>query len=489
MTRFDTSVLQPDPTQRRPILAVLDAALDAVDPFAAVQNVLRRRGDILTVADPTSHDSARTLTYDLRRYRRILVVAAGKAAAPMCRAVETVLGDRISSGLAVTKYDHGQPSEQSSAILSPIRVLEAGHPVPDEAGVLAGKEMLALAEQANEEDLLIALLSGGGSALLVAPAGESAASAEPTRSRGEAVAHSALTLADLQGMTDALLACGATINEINCLRKHTSAVKGGQLARAAAPATLLTLALSDVIGSPLDVIASGPTVPDVSTWADAWAIVEKYALSAALPNTVLRRLQAGLAGEIPDTPKPHDPIFTKSQTLVVADNRTAANAALAKAAELGYNKILLSTFLEGEAAEVAKMLVGLGREVLASGQPVPAPACLILGGETTVNLGENSGQGGRNQEIALAAALALQHLPGLTVVSLATDGTDGPTDSAGGIADCGTVARGESVGLSAADNLRRHDAYPFLRATADLLLTGPTQTNVNDLIFVFVHDV
>ena len=301
--------------------------------------------------------------------------------------------------------------------------------------------------------------------------------------------HSALTLADLQGLTDALLACGATINEINCLRKHTSAVKGGQLARAAAPATVLTLALSDVIGSPLDVIASGPTVPDVSTWADAWAIVEKYALSAALPKAVLRRLQAGLAGEIPDTPKPHDPIFTKSQTLVVADNRTAANAALAKATELGYNTILLSTFVEGEAAEVAKMLVGLGREVQASGQPVPAPACLILGGETTVSLGENPGQGGRNQEIALAAALALQHLPGLTVVSLATDGTDGPTDSAGGMADCGTVARGVSVGLSAADNLRRHDAYPFLRATADLLLSGPTQTNVNDLIFVFVHDV
>ena len=290
-------------------------------------------------------------------------------------------------------------------------------------------------------------------------------------------------------MTDALLVCGATINEINCLRKHTSAVKGGQLARAAAPATVLTLALSDVIGSPLDVIASGPTVPDVSTWADAWAIVEKYALGAALPKAVLRRLQAGLAGEIPDTPKPHDPIFTKSQTLVVADNRTAANAALAKATELGYNTILLSTFVEGEAAEVAKMLVGLGREVQASGQPVPAPACLILGGETTVSLGENPGQGGRNQEIALAAALALQHLPGLTVVSLATDGTDGPTDSAGGMADCGTVARGVSVGLSAADNLRRHDAYPFLRATADLLLSGPTQTNVNDLIFVFVHDV
>ena len=261
-----------------------------------MQNVLQRQGDVLTVIDPSAHASAPASTYDLRRYRRIFVIAAGKAAAPMSSAVESVLQDRISKGLAVTKYDHGQSTGPSSATPSSIRIVEAGHPLPDEAGVLAGKEMLALVEEANEDDLVIALLSGGGSALLVAPAGESAASAEQTQS--------ALTLADLQGMTDALLACGATINEMNCLRKHTSAVKGGQLARSAAPATLLTLALSDVIGSPLDVIASGPTVPDESTWADAWAIVEKYALAPALPDAVRNRLQAGLAGDVPDTPKP-----------------------------------------------------------------------------------------------------------------------------------------------------------------------------------------
>ena len=481
MTRFDTSILQPDPATRRPILAVLDAALDAVDPFAAVQNVLQRQGDVLTVIDPSAHASAPASTYDLRRYRRIFVIAAGKAAAPMSSAVESVLQDRISKGLAVTKYDHGQPTGPSSATPPSIRIVEAGHPLPDEAGVLAGKEMLALVEEANEDDLVIALLSGGGSALLVAPAGESVSTSGQS--------YSALTLADLQGMTDALLACGATINEMNCLRKHTSAVKGGQLARSAAPATLLTLALSDVIGSPLDVIASGPTVPDESTWADAWAIVEKYALAPALPDAVRNRLQAGLAGDVPDTPKQDDPVFVNSRTLVVADNRTAANAAVAKAVDLGYNTILLSTYVEGEAAEVAKVLVGLGREVQASGQPLPPPACLILGGETTVSLGDNPGKGGRNQELALAAALALQHHPGLTVVSLATDGTDGPTDSAGGIADSGTVARGEHAGLAAADHLRRHDAYPYLRAAADLLLTGPTRTNVNDLIFVFVQKV
>ena len=478
MTRFAPSVLQPNPVRRGPILEVLDAALDAVDPYAAVQNVLRRNGDTLTVAGPSGSEQNDALTYDLRRYRRIFVIAAGKAAAPMSRAAEDLLGNRLTQGLAVTKYGHALPAGDAPSAPSTIRIVEAGHPMPDEAGVRAGNEMLALVEQAGEEDLVIALLSGGGSALLVAPAGQSTGAGAPP-----------LTLADLQGMTDALLACGATINEINCLRKHTSAAKGGQLARAAQPAALLTLALSDVIGSPLDVIASGPTVPDDSTWADAWAIVEKYDLAGALPAPVRTRLQAGLAGEIPDTPKAHDPAFAASRTLVVADNRTAANAALTKASELGYNTLLLSTFVEGEAAEVAKLLVGLGREVLASGQPVPAPACLVLGGETTVTLGQNPGKGGRNQEIALAAALAMQNLPGTTVVSLATDGTDGPTDSAGGIADNGTVARGQSAGLAAADNLRRHDAYPYLRAAADLLLTGPTQTNVNDLHFVFVHEL
>ncbi len=481
MTRFDTSILTPDPAARRPILAVLDAALDAVDPFAAVQNILRHQDEYLTVTDSAASEPAASLTYDLSRYRRIFVAAAGKAAAPMSSAVESLLQDRISGGLAVTKYDHAQPADAASTTQSTVRVVEAGHPIPDEAGVLAGKEMLALVEQAGADDLVIALLSGGGSALLVAPA------LEITGNSGQTCP--ALTLSDMQAMTDALLACGATINEMNCLRKHTSAVKGGQLARAAAPATLLTLALSDVIGSPLDVIASGPTVPDVSTWADAWAIVEKYGLTKTLPEVILKRLQAGLAGEIPDTPKPHDPVFAASNTLVVADNRTAANASLAKATELGYNTILLSTYVEGEAAEVAKVLVGLGREVQDSGLPVPAPACLILGGETTVSLGDNPGQGGRNQELALAASLALQHLPGITVVSLATDGTDGPTDSAGGLADNGTVHRGELAGLSAADNLRRHDAYPYLRTTNDLLLTGPTQTNVNDLLFVFVQEM
>ncbi len=451
---FHQSILLPNPSIRKKILPILDAALAAVDPKGAVLTILQRSGDLLTVGD--RH-------YNLAHYHRVFVIGAGKAGTPMTQAVEAVLGDRISAGLVVVKSDHGGPTDK-------VEIAEAAHPMPDQAGAMAGRRILDLAAQANADDLVIALLSGGGSALLVAPA-------------------DGLTLADMQGMTNALLACGATINEINCLRKHCSAVKGGQLARAVAPATLITLALSDVIGSPLDVIASGPTVADASTWVDAWAIVEKYNLTDKLPTPILQRLTAGVNGNLPDTPKADDPTFATTQNIVVADNRVAALAALAKAKASGYNTLLLTTHVEGEAAQVAKVAVALAKEVHETGNLIAAPACLILGGETTVTLGTSPGHGGRNQELALAAALALQNLPGVTIVALATDGTDGPTDSAGGMADSGTVARGAAAGLNAADYLRRHDAYPFLQATSDLLVTGPTQTNVNDLIFVFVESL
>jgi len=449
---FDPAVLSPNPAVRESILTILQAALAAVDPFVAVQNTLQKRGVILSLGK--RH-------YNLDEFRRLFVLGAGKAGAPMTQAVESVLGERISGGLVVVKTDHGGPTQR-------VPIVEASHPTPDGAGVAAGREILALAHGAGRNDLVIALISGGGSALLVAPA-------------------EGLSLADLQGLTASLLACGATINEMNCLRKHCSGVKGGQLARAVAPATLITLVLSDVIGSPLDVIASGPTVPDSSTWADAWALVEKYELADKLPAPVVARLQAGLRGEIADTPDADDPAFAKSQTVVVADNFLAAQAAKRTAEELGYNALLLTTFLDGDAANAGRLLAALAKEVQASGNPIPAPACLIFGGETTVQLGDNPGKGGRNQALALAAGLALQGSRGVTVVSLATDGTDGPTESAGAMADGGTVARGGLLGLSAAEHLRDHNAYPYLVASHDLLRTGPTQTNVNDLMFVFVE--
>ena len=453
MVIFDDNVLTVDEKQRRPILEIMEAALAAVDPRAAVAAHLRVHGDALTVDGRA---------YDLADYRRVFVVGAGKAGAPMAQAVEAALGERIHGGLVVVKTGHGGPTRR-------IEIVEATHPTPNQAGVEAGRRILALTEAASADDLVIALISGGGSALLVAPA-------------------PGLTLADLQRMTELLLASGAAIDEINCLRKHCSAVKGGQLARAAAPATLISLVLSDVVGSPLDVIASGPTVPDASTWADAWAVVERYQLANRLPAAITARLQAGLAGELPDTPGPDDPAFARTQTVIVADNRAAALAAVDAAKTAGYNALLLSTFIEGEARQVAKVAVALGREIQASGHPLPAPACLVLGGETTVTLGGHPGHGGRNQELALAAALELTGNQGITVVSLATDGTDGPTDSAGGMADGGTVDRGRTQGLDAADHLARHDAYPYLAATHDLLLTGPTQTNVNDLVLVVVGE-
>ena len=399
--------------------------------------------------------------YDLAAFRRVWVVGAGKAGAPMAQALEEVLGDRIDGGLVVVKTGHGGRTQH-------VEITEASHPMPDAAGIAAGQRILALAERAAAGDLVLAVLSGGGSALLEAPA-------------------PGITLADLQALTAILLACGATINEINCLRKHCSALKGGQLARAVHPATLVTLVLSDVVGSPLDVIASGPTVPDQSTWVDAWAVVTRYDLADRLPVAIVTRLRAGLDGTIADTPKPGEAVFERTQTVVVGDNRIAALAACVKAQELGYHALLLTTFVEGEARDTARFAVSLAKEVCSSSHPVPAPACLVLGGETTVTLGADPGRGGRNQELALAAALALDGVERITVVALATDGSDGPTDSAGAIVDGGTVARGALRGWDAVDSLRRHDAYPFLRATGDLLVSGPTQTNVNDLIIALVE--
>lgn len=453
---FDPRVLAADPVRRSRILPVLEAALLAVNPDEAVRRSLRREGHVLRVGD---------LYLSLDRFQRVFVLGFGKAAAPMGKAASDILGDRLTTGVLVTKAGHGEfvrlPLEMT--------LLEAAHPVPDAAGVAAAQRVADLARQATPDDLVLCLVSGGGSALLTLPA-------------------KGLALSDLQATTAALLRCGATIDEVNVLRKHLSQVAGGQLARLAAPATLLSLVLSDVVGSPLDVIASGPTVPDRSTWADAWRVVETHRLQTTLPSKVVARLQAGLAGQIADTPKEDDPAFASTHTLVIGDNAGAAQAAQIRAVELGYHAQVLTTFLEGEAREIAKVAVALGREVLAHGRPAPAPACLILGGETTVTL-RGQGLGGRNQELALAAAVLLDRLPErerMVIVSLATDGTDGPTGSAGGLVDGSTVGRGRAFGLDAVQHLIDNNSMPYLEAVGDLLITGPTQTNVNDLVFVFV---
>ena len=456
MSHFYDEVLQPDPKRRGRILPVLDAALDAVDAAAAVKRMMHYAGDVLQVGERS---------YALAHFERVFLLAFGKAATPMAQAA-LGLGLRPDDGLVITKYGHG-PTDPTA--LAGLAVVEAGHPLPDAMGVAAARRVVKIIRRATEKDLIITLISGGGSALLTLPAED-------------------LTLQDLQQTTDLLLACGANIDEINAVRKHLSQVKGGQLARLAAPATVISLILSDVIGSPMDIIASGPTAPDASTWADAWAVVEKYHLQAQLPPRVRKRLQRGLAGQFSDTPKPGDPIFERVQNIIVGDNAIAAAAARKAAQKQGFNAMILSTYVQGEAREVGRVLVALGREIITHKRPLSPPACLILGGETTVTL-RGQGKGGRNQEMALAAAIELARtsdVDPLVIVTLATDGTDGPTDAAGGIVDASSVSRGEAVGLDAQAHLHENNAYPWLKATHDLLVTGPTRTNVNDLYLVFV---
>jgi glycerate 2-kinase len=293
-----------------------------------------------------------------------------------------------------------------------------------------------------------------------------------------------ITLGDMEALTKALLGCGATINEMNAIRKHLSQIKGGQLARLAHPAPVISLILSDVIGSPLDVIASGPTSPDPTTFAEALALLQKYDLVEHVPSSIVQHLQQGTLAEVPETPKAEDSVFEHTQNVVIASNEHAAQAACDRAHDLGLNTLLLSTFVEGEAREVAKVLAAVAREIDHSARPLPRPACIVAGGETTVTI-RGTGLGGRNQELALAAAPLLAGLDNAAIVSLGTDGTDGPTDAAGAISTGSTASRAAAQGLSIGRSLADNDAYHFFQSLGDLIITGPTNTNVNDLIFVF----
>lgn len=432
-------------TLRRDALAIFKAALKAADPAEAIRRNVALSGSILSVGRKR---------YDMDRYRRVIVLGAGKASARMAETLEMLLGRRISLGLINTKYGHG-------ARVKRIELHECGHPVPDAAGVEGSRRMADLAAGATCEDLVIVLISGGASALLPMPA-------EP------------ITLEEKQETTRLLLACGAAIQEINAVRKHVSAIKGGQLARLAAPATVVALMLSDVIGDPLDVIGSGPTAPDESTFQSAWKVIEKYELQCRIPGVVRHRLEAGLMGEIEETPKAGDACFRRVQNVIVGSNRLAVDAAARSARERGYRPVVLSTLIEGETRDVAGMHAAILKEAIASGRPARPPVCLISGGETTVTL-RGDGLGGRNQEFALACALALDGITGAVALSGGTDGSDGPTDAAGAIADGRTLRRAHEAGLDAAALLARNDSYHFFDALGDLIRTGPTGTNVMDV--------
>ena len=416
-------------------MAIFRAALKAADPAVAVTRYLERR--------------------NLARFRNIYVVGAGKAGASMALATERVLGRRITAGLINVKDGH-------IAKLRRIELNECGHPVPDARGVAGAQRIAELARGAASGDLVICLISGGGSALLPLPA-------------------EGITLDEKQAVTKLLLACGAPIEHINAVRKHISRIKGGQLARLAAPATVESLLLSDVIGDPLDVIGSGPTAPDDSTYADVSRILDHYAIRDRVPASILYRIELGLRGELPDTPKPGDPIFDRVRNTVIGGGGLALDAAARAARELGYRTLVLSSTIQGETREIARMHAAIAREVAEHGRPVKPPACLISGGETTVTI-KGTGLGGRNQEFALAAALDIHRLRNVVIFSAGTDGTDGPTDAAGAIADGQTLDRNPD----AARYLENNDSYRYFQPLGDLVMTGPTNTNVMDVRIMLI---
>ena len=422
-------------TLRRHALSIFRASLAAADPAGAVARHLARR--------------------NFDRFRHIYVIGAGKAGASMAQAAERVLGRRITAGLINVKDGHLAP-------LRRIELNQCGHPVPDERGAAGSVRIAQIAAAAGRDDLVLCLVSGGASALLPLPA-------------------EGITLEEKQATTRLLLACGATIHEINAVRKHISRIKGGQLARLAAPARVESLLLSDVIGDNLDVIGSGPTAPDASTFATVAAIFDRYAIRTRVPASVRTRIERGARGEIPETPKPKDPLFARVRNTVVGGNRLALDAAARAARLLGYRTLILSSTIEGETREIARMHAAIAREISSTGRPVRPPACIITGGETTVTI-KGDGLGGRNQEFTLAAALDIAGLPRVVVFSAGTDGSDGPTDAAGAIADGQTLARQPDARLY----LDRNDSYHYFQPLGDLVITGPTNTNVMDVRLILV---
>ncbi len=429
MSRSSAAVL------RRHALAIFRAALKAADPGAAVRRHLER--------------------LDVSRYRNIYVVGAGKAGASMALAAERVLGRRITAGWLNVK-------DRPESPLRRIELHQSGHPVPDARGMAGARRIAGIAAAAGRDDLVICLISGGASALLTLPAPP-------------------ITLEEKQAVTKILLACGANIHQINTVRKHISLIKGGQLARLAAPARVEALLLSDVIGGEPGVIGSGPAAPDASTFADALQVLDEYKVRARVPAAVRRRLEQGARGEVPETPKPSDPAFRRVRNTIVGSNRIALEAAARRARELGFRTLLLSSEIQGETREIARMHAAIAREISRFGRPIRPPACVISGGETTVTL-KGDGLGGRNQEFVLAAAVEIAGSPDTVVFSAGTDGSDGPTDAAGAVADGATLTRKPG----AREYLARNDSYHYFQEVGGLVKTGPTHTNVMDLHLVLV---
>jgi len=430
-------------------------AVSAVDPYRRLKEVVEIEKSRLRIV---KHGGL-PIEFDLNDFSKIYLIGAGKASAPMAQAIEEIFGDRIIKGIITTKTGHALPLKRTE-------IIEASHPIPDQKGLAGTEKMVHLLKDSGPRDLVLFLLSGGASALMPMPS------------------HPIL-LEEKQEVTQLLLDCGADIKEINTIRKHISQIKGGRLAQLAYPSTVLGFILSDIVGDPLDAIGSGPTVPDTSTFEEAFEILKKYNLLNEVAPSVHRHLLSGKEGKVEETPKPGDPSFEKVHNLLIGSNRLALQTAARESKSLGFNTIIISSSIVGETKEAAGFHAAIAREVAQYGNPIVRPACLISGGETTVTIRGN-GLGGRNQEFALAGALEIEGVEKVVLLSGGTDGTDGPTDAAGAIADSTTVTRARAIGLDPRAYLENNDAYPFFKKLGDLLMTGPTRTNVMDVRIILV---
>ncbi|MCC6545164.1 MAG: glycerate kinase [Nitrospirae bacterium] len=437
---------------RKKLISIFDAALKSVESYDSVRKSISLRNEEIIINGQVA--------YKINDFNKLVVVGAGKATAPMAQAVEDIFGERIDNGIIIVKYGHTRP-------LKKIIQIEASHPLPDASGLAGTNSIMEMLHNADAKTLVICLLSGGASSLLVSPVGD-------------------ITLDDKKYVTDLLLKAGATINELNVLRKHISGVKGGRLAEMAYPASVVTLVLSDVIGDRLDVIASGPTVPDSSTFRDAMDVIGKYKLEDKVPDSVLRYIGKGLQGEIEETPMQDGVLFGNVRNVIVGSIKQALAAAAEKAESLGHKAEIIATDIQGDVSQVAGYLAEKAIEAKKPLKNGSEPVCLLSGGETTVAV-KGKGLGGRNQELALAFAMAIEGEKGITMLSAGTDGTDGPTDAAGAIVDGETFSLACKYGIDPITYLGNNDSYNFFKNLDSLtgmhhhMITGPTWTNVMDM--------
>jgi glycerate 2-kinase len=441
---------RPPTEDRSNIEDLFLTGINAVDAYEITKRSMSIQGSMLRIADHQGHQEC----YDLSRIKRILIAGFGKAAYPMAQAVEQTMPHRITKGFIITPHGTGTG-------LNRIDVIEAGHPIPDNDGIYGAQRIADMLQHAAEDDLVVLLVSGGGSALCTSPA-------------------QGLTFGDLRKMNEVLLRSGANIEEINTIRKHMSSVKGGQLARLAHPAKMAVMIISDVIGDPPHTIASGPAAPDPSTFCEARDILQKYGLSEHTPPRIRARLEAGCRGDIPETPKPGDPLFRHTRNIIIANNLTALRSIAKHAKQKGYESFILTSRLSGDTRRVARVFASMIIEFTRITRTTSMPVCIISGGEMTTRV-EGEGLGGRNGDFCLSLVPIIKGLKRVQILAAGTDGIDGNTDAAGAIVNGDTYEHARALGLDVEQALANYDAYTFFKATGSLVITGPTRTNVMDI--------